>query len=693
MTTRWPAPRFSTLVRTYGLAAALGAVFLLLVLRNTGLYPSVFADEWSYSSNARLLPFEKSLVPSYLYLGLFRLTNSCGNGFLECTRILNALLFVAAAPFLYLTAKKVCSTRVAALIALLSVLGPVNVFTAYFMPEPMYFFGFAVFAWAALEFRQARPLAYGLLTGTILGLMSGVKVHALFLMPPLLVFMLYLSLGDADQRRGWLGRLLQMALAAVLAMAAVKLVVGYLFAGRAGLNILGSFYTAQASGNMTGRSAFGLLPDALISLQGHLMALAVLMSLPLAMLALHTVHGATRRAASADLRALQVFSFLVLGALLAVTALFTATTALPGGLEGMRLHVRYYDFVFPLLLVVAGSALAAPEPKLPLAKTALVALPLAALALYAGAALLPAYSSSLIDGPELGALILHKSNFQAAAALAAALLVLWIFRSRLALRLFMFVLLPLTVLYGMAAAGAVLQRARVALPYDKAGIMAHHYLSREDTSKLTVAGEGAGLWRAMFHIDNPDALIFELPNGTPLAREELSPRQRWMLVVGDHPLPADVVPEIRTADYALIRTGANFRPVATIAPNKPLPSGVLERAEGLAEPEPWGAWSNAAQVKLHLNQPLPKKLALLFRANAFGPNTAKDFVLTIGDQRKTFRLAWPVQDRYFEFDTDGTEQLITIDVPQPTSPLSVNQGGDERLLGIGITSIEIGERP
>lgn len=688
MTTRWPAPRFSKLVSSYGFGAALCALFLFLVFRNMGLYPSVFADEWLYSSSARLLPFEKSPLPSYLYLGLFRLTSACGNGFLECARIVNTLLFVAAAPFIYLVAKKVCSRPVAAMLALLSVLGPVNSFTAYFMPESMYFFGFAVFAWVALAYRNAAPLVYGVLCGAVLGLMSVVKVHALFLMPALLVFMAYLSIG-----RGWLTRLLQMAAGALLAMVVVKLVVGYLFAGREGLNILGSFYTAHASGNMMGRSLLGLLPDVLVSLQGHLMTLAVLMGLPLAALALPALHGDTRRQASCDVQALQVFSFLVLGALVAVTALFTATTALPGGQEGMRLHVRYYDFVFPLLLAVAGSALAAPQRKLPLAPTALVGLPLAALALYAGAALLPRYSSSLVDGPELGALILHKSTFQIAAVLAAALLALWMFKSRLALQLFLFVLLPMTVLHGMGATGAVLARARVALPYDKAGIMAHHYLSREDSAKLTVAGEGAGLWRAMFHIDNPEAQIFELPDGAPLAREELSPRQRWMLVVGKHPLPADVVPELRTADYALIRTGADFRPVATITPSQPLPSGVLESAEGLAGPESWGSWSNAAQVKLQLNRPLPKKLALLLRANAFGPNTAKDFVLTVGGQRKIFRLAWPVQDRYFEFDTDGAQQLITIDVPQPTSPRSINQGGDERQLGIGINSIEIGERP
>ncbi|MGO4781977.1 hypothetical protein AB4084_41460, partial [Lysobacter sp. 2RAB21] len=56
---------------------ALGAVAVLaaIITRDTGLYASVFGDEWTYSSNSRLAPIADAKIPSYLYLWIFRLTN------------------------------------------------------------------------------------------------------------------------------------------------------------------------------------------------------------------------------------------------------------------------------------------------------------------------------------------------------------------------------------------------------------------------------------------------------------------------------------------------------------------------------------------------------------------------------------------------------------------------------------------
>jgi hypothetical protein len=128
--------------------------FRLADVRSQGINPTVFADEWYYSKMARLQPLAEAIVPSYLYLWLFGATNACGDGFLECARGANALLFVAGAPFLYLTARSVTGRGTAAAIALLATLAPLNLFTAYFMPETMYYFGFCVLSWVALTRRH-----------------------------------------------------------------------------------------------------------------------------------------------------------------------------------------------------------------------------------------------------------------------------------------------------------------------------------------------------------------------------------------------------------------------------------------------------------------------------------------------------------------------------------------------------------
>jgi phosphoglycerol transferase len=123
-----------------------------------------------------------------------------GDAFLQCTRIGNAALLVGAVPFLYLTGRRYCSAPLAAALALLAVLAPFNSYTVYFMPEATYFFGFSVLSWAVLARHGQWPdLAVAALGGALLGALSLVKVHALFLTPALLAFIWYCGW----RRSGW----------------------------------------------------------------------------------------------------------------------------------------------------------------------------------------------------------------------------------------------------------------------------------------------------------------------------------------------------------------------------------------------------------------------------------------------------------------------------------------------------------
>lgn len=69
-------------------------VFIAVLMRNSALYPSVFADEYTYSISSRILPYSQAAISNYLYLLTFRLTNICGDGFLSCARILNLVFFL-----------------------------------------------------------------------------------------------------------------------------------------------------------------------------------------------------------------------------------------------------------------------------------------------------------------------------------------------------------------------------------------------------------------------------------------------------------------------------------------------------------------------------------------------------------------------------------------------------------------------
>jgi hypothetical protein len=102
--------------------------------------------------------------------------------------------------------------------------------------------------------------------------------------------------------------------------------------------------------------------------------------------------------------------------------------------------------------------------------------------------------------------------------------------------------------------------------------------------------------------------------------------------------------------------------------------------------EPWGRWSNGAQVTLQFRQPLPRVLRLVLTAQGFGPNAGADFVLHAGAAQQHFTVAGALQPVFLTVPTDGTVHTVTIDVPHPTVP----PGGDTRALGLGLADVTIG---
>ncbi|SFU39313.1 DUF7024 domain-containing protein [Pseudoduganella namucuonensis] len=666
------------------LLLAMLAVFLHLTLRDRGLYPMVFADEWLYDRYARLEPLSASVLPSYLYLKLFGATSACGAGFLDCARMLNAALFVLAAPFIYLVARPVTGRAAALAIAAASMLAPVNSYTAYFMPESMYYLGFWVVSWCLLSARGGVGLAGGLLAGALLGAMAVVKVHALFLLPALALFMLW---------RGWTQDAARAALAGALALAAsalgVKLALGWLLAGPNGLSILGSFYGNHANGGGEGALA-RLLPPALVNLHGHAMALMLLFAVPLLAFAASAGSAAVRRELDRPGRALLAYTVLALGAALGMTVAFTASIAHIGPLEGLRLHLRYYDFAFPLLAMAAASpALAQPQT---LARRLALALPCAALLAYASLRILPAYSLSYVDGPEVFNATYDRNTRAMVAGLQLLVIALWVWRPAIARAAFLWLLLPMFAYNSVTVSRELMARGAQPNAYDLAGQYAYRALPPERRGELAIAGaEPSGLARAQFNADSAAIAAIELAPGSAFEAYQLPARRKMLLLVGPHALPPEIKAERVAQDVALVRMDVPYRPLHRLDFSRPLAAPV-EGVQGMEEAESWGRWSNAKQVALRLAQPLPHRLALFLDARAYGPNVGQEFVLTVGGQQRRFKLRDNPQELYFEFDTDGAQRDIAITVPAPTVPAELGQGNDSRALGMGLISMEIGQR-
>lgn len=672
-------------------AALFAAITAYLILRTWGTQPQIMADEWSYSRMARLQDLSESIVPSWLYLWLARGSNACGARFYDCIHLANVLFMVAAAPFVYGIGRQVAGSKVALAIAVAATLAPLNLYTTYFMPETAYYFGFCVLSWVALARAHWHWLRWSLALGVVLGLMSLVKVHALFLVPPLVLFMLYARwlAGGA-----WLLPALGSVAVALATAAAVKFGLGWLIAGPAGTQLLGGFY--QANANSAGaRTLADTIGPVLVSGQGHLMVLATLAPLPLAVLLFGVLKKPVRAPAESLDRAsslLNVWTLLVLGATVCVTVLFTASLVNPGAPadEGVRLHMRYYSFALPLLWLVAAATLGRPDTSLrPALRWAIAAV----IAVFMALALvkLPGYSYNPVDGPDI--FKFKPSGWQGRAILAIGLatLLAWALGKLLAARLFLFLALPLLIIGGLSSSHYITATYNHEITAaDRAGKAVLATVPAAERKYLTVAGYNAiEMIRAQFHIDDKDTELLLLGENAPIAEDELPAHHKWLLVMRNHAMPPAYRPVLATDEFSIYRLSVPESRIGRIDFTRPL-DGIVERAEGLSHPESFGAWSNGKQVVLHLNTVLPKKVRLKIRASSYAGNADLPFVLRIGDASASFKVPHhPMKNILVTLDTDGAQRSIAIEVPQPVSPLEVDGSQDTRTLGIALGEIVI----
>lgn len=668
--------------------SVLALALVYMVLRNGGVYPSIMGDEWTYSSAARLESLREAIIPNYLYYSLYGLTSQCGTGSLDCARLLNVLFYLGAAPFIYMLARLVVPRSVACAVALVAVLRPANAYTAFYMPEAMYYCGFWLLAWCSFRFQQRPDWPRLLASAAVLALLALVKVHALFLLPAWLVFVVYVA-WDAERAPGarhWLPQAARWLAGALALAALLRFALGYLFGGKAGLHLLGTMYSNQAG---IPRTLVDMLPDIALSLSGHLAALVLMFALPIAIL-LASASRVLRRPEHATLRAMAVYTVLTFGALLAVTTVFSAKVAGPGvAIESItRLHMRYYDFLLPLLLLLVAGHAAAWRHEPSRTVRLLCAVPVGAAALWALLRWLPQFTPNHIDSPELFGMLAQPWQAWLLAGLGLASLLLWVVRRRNGARLFIFVYLPLFAILSGSAVNSAVRLQQNADVYIRAGMFARDYLSRAETDRLVLVGKSAGeLFKTRFMIDNPAVKLLVLPHESEVPLAELGGPGSMVMLVGRYRAPAGLEPQLKRRDFDLLRI-PDPENDGRINFGQAEHDWGLAYNQGLSGPEPWGRWSDGKQVVLEFQQLPPGPFTLQLDAAAFGPNVGKEFSVRLGAQER--QLVLPAEHGKVELKFDASsERKLVINVPQPASPQSQGMGEDQRMLGIALYSMRV----
>jgi phosphoglycerol transferase len=669
-------------------AVLLAATCLLifLIARNCGLFPSVLADEWTYSEYSRLAPRSQAPVPSYLFFFLFGTTRFFGQGFLECARIYNACTFALALVFIYAVCRMCASHRLSLFIAILSVIGPINTYSAYFMPESTYYCAFWILTWFLLRNIEKSPWMLGGGTGAILGLMAMIKFHAVFLLPGFAVFILLAWMTKAVSLT--FKSALYTLLFTGLAFVTVRYGGGYLLAGKAGLQLAGQGYSSIASpaGDPTHLSNFlslGWQP-----LIGHLLALSFLLPVPLAAILCLDLKRPFSFPQPSDISLLlKLLGLSFLPPLLLITTVSTALFANGSPYDTTaRLHLRYYNFIFPLFFIIAVCELRAPAGKRTARRRLVATLILAGAALVAVTVGLKQYAPNIVDSPELS-LSLNQPLLLLSGFLGVVSVLIWFYKKRIGAMLYLYLFLPFTVVTAAEFASYELATRRDATAYDDAGRFARLFLGRQ-TSQLTIVGsELIGLYKALFNVDNPETTILQIPPGAPLELSQVPAGKNWVLVLGDHEPTSPPRYRISLWAYSLINfSGDNvidFR-------NNGWP-GILEKITGISDAEEFGRWTEGPAITMQFISPLPRRFRLVLKARAIGPNIDRPFKIEIGQQEKQFRLGSSLQSVDLPFETDGLEKTVRIDIPKPVSPKELWHAADERLLGAALEQISITE--
>ncbi|WP_229511946.1 DUF7024 domain-containing protein [Paraburkholderia terrae] len=677
------ASRFELLFtprRVLGVGCLL-AIFLLI--RNEGLYPTVFADELHYSLLSRLNAISEANDPDYLYLGLFRITNYCGDNFLGCARILNVAVFMLGVYFVYRSARTVVSSGVAGMVALGTILLPTNVYTAYFMPEAMYFGMFWLLTWFALAFPVEKRFNYSVGCGALIALLGLVKPHAFFLVPAVGCFAAYRY--SLSLQTGRLRQAVTVIVLVVVSAVAVRLALGGLIAGPAGLSIFGHRYNAMAAGSQSSRGVGAMIVDTLKVFGRHALALAFMFGVPFAIaIGRLRVSSFTSRDKTDGQLSVVLYLTLVLGVLLAITSVFTVSVDGTNPYDVLdRVHMRYYNFAFPLFFMVAASGLSN-EDRVGRKWRSVIA---GALALLIVVALLKLPHISrlvIVDGPEITAASHSVALYWLYGIAGLVALSAWARVEDSGARIFVFVFCPV-FLVGTSCSLNNEMRARLhADSFDEAGIFAHRYLSRADMAELVVFGTDiSSLYRTMFYLDTVSARLVELAPGAPMTPDVVPDNTGWVLTIGSHGDVPESAIRSRNGDYAL------YRARSVSFSQSPWPAVIVDM-EGLAKPTGDGARVLADEATIRFKEPLPRHFVIRLKADASGALATGEFTIEAGGNVKTFKLTGQPASVTVPFESVERGNTLKIRLPQriadsgATGNAGNGQAGEVRLISLQV---------
>ena len=533
------------------------------VVRMFPVLPAVMQDEYVYSMAARHLSMAEAPHPNYLFSLVYQTTNLCGSEFYSCAKGLNAIFFIGTVFIVWLLGKYLFSAVAASVASTATALSPISVYVSFFMPDSMYFFLMVLSVYLALRASSEPRLRGWLFLATTLGLAALVKPHALFALPAFLIF------SALVMRKGQGGTWLKIGIHQVgmlITFFALKLGVGFLLAGPAGLSFFGGNYTRslnrfvsdagksdsapkekepevkatqvpatgeQAELVQASSETQGFFEVFVLQSLGQYALVLFLAGLPLILgiRALKTVVSANQAVGKQS-------AFVILVALLGIVmipavAAFQGLVATLGENTDERVISRHYEFLIPLFILAGLSLVKFVEPSKTsrMIQASVILIASAYSAIWLSGFIVPKFSDSSI----LMGLLFSNTVFYMLVAVVAVTVGLWAIDPIKTLNFTAFALVPLVfVSTGLLSQAALYENTGVdKADFDVAGQVSNPLLAGVSGEEIVVVGLfRPSLITAKFWIDLPrvaDAVI--AADGKDVS-DIISPYS-YALIIGD----------------------------------------------------------------------------------------------------------------------------------------------------------------
>ncbi len=602
------------------------------------------------------------------------------------------LFLVLSLIVLYAIASMFVSSRKAATAVLAVGIGPMGVYTAFVMPETMFMCAFLCLAFVLVRYSHDHPIYAGFLSGIALGAASLIKPHGLLLIPVVLFALLILKLSVPEWCR-W--TTCGFAAAAVVgsAFATIEL-LDYLTLGRFGFS-LGPTYTTLVSKSS---AAWSIAP--IISVMGgHIALVLSLYALPVLVALMALLRGtvATRTLSERiKLRMLLIFAVSTGCLLLITTSKFTVSVVGLSPYEQLnRVHVRYYFFVLPLLIVLFLAVYERLDWQGPWVKNVFRGGCIAMCAFTAFCILVldRRYSLFFPDFPD-GFWFTMNPNIGRWVVLACTCGTLLAY----AWRRMSAVVFLCTFGFVSLVGNSYISRFVIQPPpvTDRAAAVFEKIIGKERLDAGTVfdtePGDGE-VYRLLF--DLPAAYDLKVvTNQDPITTDMVLEKQEWVLVTSARQVTFPYAESLVFGRYHLYLRGAQPNRTASVrqtelAPSNPFLTGACAGGQliGFQQPESWGVWSAEDPARITLPREVRGRFSIVLVGNALGkePQTLQVYM---DNSVQTIQFRAEPTTSQLDFDLPAPVKAIVFRGITPKSPSELGISADVRRLGFAIDKLD-----